>query len=136
MNRPIKFRAWFPAGTDTGDGEIEKGQMCYDLAFEDYEPLNDLLNGVEHLMQFTGLFDKNKKPIYEGDIIKLIRDSDMDDKGELIEVYFNDGAFLVNCDFGEGDMAPIGWAINEWEASGDKWEIVGNIYEHAHLIRG
>ena len=68
--REIKFRAWFPKGTDTGDGEIEKGEMCYDLAFEDYEPINDLLSGVEHLMQYTGLKDKNGKEIYEGDIVK------------------------------------------------------------------
>ena len=75
MNRKIMFRAWFPAGTDTGDGEIEKGQMCYDLAFEEYEPINDLLAGVEHLMQFTGLYDKNKNPIYEGDIVRFYRDA-------------------------------------------------------------
>lgn len=59
--REIKFRAWEP----------EYKHMTYDLAFEEYEPINDLLASVDYLMQYTGLIDANKKDVYEGDILKI-----------------------------------------------------------------
>jgi len=62
--REIKFRAWIKDTIETGEWE-----MCYDLVFDEFEPINDLLAGVEHLMQYTGLKDKNGKEIYESDII-------------------------------------------------------------------
>ena len=69
--REIKFRAWIPEGEWEEDGESRKMVMCYDLAFEDFEPLNDQLASVKHLMQFTGLHDKNGKEIWEGDIVRF-----------------------------------------------------------------
>ena len=56
MNREIKFRAWNSA----------EGRMYYDV--EDLRPRYKV-----HLMQYTGLNDKNGKEIYEGDILKYER---------------------------------------------------------------
>src|SRR5690554_5619347 len=75
--------------------------------------------GVE-LMQFTGLYDKHQKPIYEGDIVSYF--------GLKYEVLFKNGAF--------------GWmedgafySFNEMDRSEvNKFEIIGNIYENPELL--
>ena len=127
MKREIKFRCWFPAGTDTGDGEIEKGQMCYELAFEDYEPVNDLLRGVDHLMQFTGLKDAGGQDIYECDLC-LVNGKDLtqcvyDKWGKpcLLGVHRIEGY-----DFGE--LENRGIFANKHGA------VVGNVYENPELL--
>lgn len=65
--REIKFRAWLNPPFGENEGNYE---MVYDIAFEDYAPLNDHPKGVKTLMQYTGLRDKNDAEIYEGDILK------------------------------------------------------------------
>lgn len=67
-SREIKFRAWL---IPDDDFESELPYMTYDLAFEDYAPVNEQLKSVSTLMQYTGLKDKNGKEIYEGDIRRV-----------------------------------------------------------------
>lgn len=64
--REIKFRAWLPK---YGCEEEDPKEYCmfYDLCFEEHEPVNDSLNRVENLMQYTGMKDRKGKDIYEGD---------------------------------------------------------------------
>lgn len=80
------------------------------------------------LLRYTGLLDKNKKEIYEGDVVRqFIPSSKSYYSGE---VYYSQW-----CRFEVGD----GWALVDGESQIDddeskKWEIIGNIYENPELL--
>lgn len=126
MKRKIKFRSWIVVDHDNEDNEIR--EMCYDLAFEEYAPINDLLDGQEYLMQFTGFYDCEGNEIYEGDIL-----------GEFVET--DEGLIQSNCQVFWSDNHGI-WSLDDsfyqdksiseplwFELKGYKYKIIGNIYE-------
>lgn len=121
MNRTIKFRG----------KRIDNGEWVYGyLADEDY--INDIdsidLSSIEvdreTVGQFTGLFDKNGKEIFEGDILLM-----GEDEGVRIynKVGIKDGCFGY---IGERtrELLPFcHYNVSE--------EIAGNIYDNPELIK-
>lgn len=79
----------------------------------------------ETVGQFTSLFDRNNKEIYEGDFLKL-----GDDDTGLIEVRFVRGVFAFLWQGNLDDEMPINAPTHEWAT------IVGNIYDNPELMKG
>lgn len=121
MNRTIKFRG----------KRIDNGEWVYGfLADEDY--INDIysidLSSIEvdreTVGQFTGLFDKNGKEIYEGDIIKGF--------DITIEVWYSEdrACFIAEMKDPQNDMVDI---LGGYDT--ERMEIIGNIYDNPELIK-
>lgn len=130
--REIKFRAY--------SKEVKK--MFYNIQ-ETYDGLHEEESGVDEdlvyrisciscfadwlknkdikVMQFTGLKDKNKKEIWEGDILKCF-----DRKPFLMEIKSAGG-----CGCCDSDTA-FGW----WFSSclPEDCEVIGNLFEQSYLL--
>ena len=81
------------------------------------------------LMQYTGLHDKNGKEIYEGDIIKGLRDADLDYSQEITQVEYRGSAFVEGY-FGR----PLDVYTSSYHY-GNTLEVIGNIYENPELLK-
>lgn len=118
MSREIKFRAWNP----------------YRERMLPSSPLYEIVAGgifpsqcYDHLMQYTGLKDKNDVEIYEGDIV-LIDNADTNDHGQYVslpsKVFYDAGCFNVFPDYDEELLLSVA----------DKCTVIGNIYENPELL--
>ena len=127
--RIIRFR-----GKDIQTGEWVKGDLIQRLGFypailttyptvEGKVGYTESAVNQETIGQFTGLYDKNKREIYEGDILEV------QGMQEKIEVRFVRGvfAFLWNGDLDK--EAPINTPTQEWA------EVVGNIHDTPELLK-
>ena len=125
--RAIKFRAWNVATKTMIDlKKITPLALSIDtdglfIPFSDGLPL----------MQYTGLKDKNGKEIYEGDVVKM-HESDWHDLPEslLLRVHWCTSGFGW-CGVNED---PSGHHVCSGWTSGSDMEVIGNIYEHKHLL--
>lgn len=117
-----KFRAWEPDVKYMNDQvRVTSNRFGSDEVWvEATESFGWIELKPEHLMQSTGLKDKNGVEFFEGDI-------GWDDHQEVHgQVIFENGAFKYEWDNISEDL---------FEAT-DDIEIVGNIYENSELLEG
>ena len=113
--REIKFRAW--------DKESKRIFNIARFDFADHTVYSHLFACDGYLaenlkiMQYTGLTDKNGTEIYEGDIITY-ESVYGGIKTDYVE--FNAGSF--------NPSQVVGWGVHR------SVEVIGNKYEHPHLI--
>ena len=124
--RPIKFRGfnthdkkWFYGNLT----QYDNGSCC----------INDIAVAPETVGQFTGLVDKNRQEIYEGDL--LIEPSVATIS---LEVRFNknQGSFcLVEHTHTEGPLlgtCPLGEMLRHYPTM----KVVGNIHDNPEMVKG
>lgn len=126
MIRINKYRAW----------NNKKKMMCYKnedkesswwdgVNCSDVEMINCRLNSdlsEYEYMQYIGVNDKNKKEIYDGDIVII----NGEDEHFVIEWDNNTARFVMNSETLTVDFD------NYW---GYQVEVIGNVYENADLFK-
>ena len=126
--RIIKFRSKKPSNGDWVYGSLVSSKDIEPAIY--FQTGNGTVKTMDWVYvkgdtvgQFTSLYDKNGKEIYEGDILK-VQGTD-----EKIEVRFVRGvfAFLWNGDLDE--EAPINAPTQEWA------EVIGNIHDNPTLLK-
>jgi len=126
--REIKFRLW-----DTMNKEwFCKQEPVYWNILRNLNENRD--NGDVEIQQFTGLLDKNKKEIYEGDIVSVYEDERnahvrFDEESAIFKLSFSkvgekDADNSLHFSFG-GDANP----------RAKDCEVIGNIFENPGLIK-
>lgn len=117
--RTIKFRGKIIDNGEWIIGDLIQATngIIHILPIESYRWKDNEIVDPQTIGQFTGLFDKNGKEIFEGDII------------EEGNVYFDDLylGFFVKGDFVEGEHKPL-YDIH-------LPEIIGNIFDNPELLK-
>ncbi|WP_105243512.1 YopX family protein, partial [Streptococcus suis] len=116
-----KFRAWDTFDEDMVNDIFFSWQDC------GYESLNECLSDERwKFMQSTGLFDKNGKEIFGGDVIRVNYTDDDSPWTDAIIWSPKDCAWYL-----KSNKELLGFAMDEPDII---VEVIGNIYENPELV--
>jgi uncharacterized phage protein (TIGR01671 family) len=142
MNRQLKFRVWLPSLNKFGD-DNSVFMDCYGKLYGVTRPsLVDDSRSIVNIGQFkefdgytiqwyTGLNDKNNKPIYEGDIVKYKTWTGSHDgitEEHQTQVQFKDGAYYPRYINDECEDSWYSFKVYDLE-------VVGNVFENPELLK-
>ena len=125
-----KFRAWDSAKKEmfkdtfaiTDSGHVVVAEQEDVMSPPDYVFVNHLV-----IMQSTGLFDKNNKEIFEGDVVRQVRTQPTTENEIIIGVVtMLEGAWLI---MNDGEQL----ASQLWSET-DENEIIGNVCENEDIL--
>lgn len=147
--RAIKFRgkcchsdAWAYGNlVDYGEDECPEIQG-FDVFHEGRDVWQEITVERDTIGQFTGLYDKNGKEIYEGDILRYPAEDKFDEENFVsFEVFWHDNDYAYN---------HVGWQMNRHHFHGNicgtrdistflpkytkKMVIIGNIHDNPKLL--
>lgn len=111
--RKIKFRAWDKENKEMVEVELLGKEV---LLYKNGEWEN--IENYE-IMQFTGLYDKNGREIYEGDIVECFNNGNS-------YVSFRGGVYGLVSDYSFIPFSDVH----------GKMKVIGNIYENPELLEG
>lgn len=126
--REIKFRAKTIAGTwvygllTHDEGKKDENTSSWFISNKSGKPYAFSVR-PETIDQFTGLFDKNDKEIYEGDIVRIYPEGDL---REIIYDLERASYVADERNSGHDELSPLLW--------NEKVEVIGNIYENSELL--
>lgn len=141
MKREIKFRAY----SSHNHKMYPVSNIEWDIDGRIWVTADDGKNGIElideeaHLMQYTGLHDKNGREIYEGDIVSfgsVWNNGDNEDIDEefhigVVEYDPNYAVYNVNCEE-SGERHFMFMDVVNYDGFG----VIGNIFENPELLEG
>ena len=130
MNREIKFRAY-------GKNSKEFLDNGCGFSLKEMQNIEDIDSW--DIMQFAGFKDKNKKEIYEKDIVKVVAMHSFDEgdiagkEVDFVEFIPEVGVFGF---FGREGLRGLGVRDlhKRYKAHFLEFEIIGNIYENPELL--
>jgi uncharacterized phage protein (TIGR01671 family) len=147
--REIKFRIWNKISKKmqyNNDEEnrfyinIDGSLTAYFKSIRGWESGSNLVSkGLYILLQFTGLYDKNGKEIYEGDIVKYKYTTGFNAEDDYREDIDETDEYKGIVEFKKGEFFPrecgsfpedgfYAWRI--WDI-----EVIGNVYENPELLQ-
>ena len=127
MKREIKFRAY----SSHNYKMYPVSNIEWDIDGRIWVTADDGKNGIElideeaHLMQCTGLHDKNGRKIYEGDIVRTGKDNIGDPELMIGQVIMREGSWLI-------ENEKMQEAIELFSEITSR-EVIGNIFENPEL---
>jgi uncharacterized phage protein (TIGR01671 family) len=132
MNREIKFRIYNTTRSEFSYLELFNGKDANIHTSPDVQRSSNF----KHPQQFTGLLDKNRKEIYEGDIVKdyylkqigRIKFGHPFSWGFTIRYFEDFNGEEINA-FDSDDIAWAGLTMD----SAKHYEVIGNIHENPEL---